>query len=60
MNDPGRVFSRRVCCRLCLAPDNECVSIFTTSAADKEPLSSKIAACVRIKVSVFYFSNLLI
>lgn len=41
----------RVCCRLCLAPENECVSIFTTSAADKEPLSSKINACVRIKVS---------
>ncbi|XP_055681183.1 zinc finger protein hangover [Lutzomyia longipalpis] len=37
-------------CRLCLAPDNECVSIFTTAAADRESLSMKIQACVNIKV----------
>uniref|UniRef100_A0A336KEG1 CSON007249 protein n=1 Tax=Culicoides sonorensis TaxID=179676 RepID=A0A336KEG1_CULSO len=39
----------RTCCRLCLAPENECVNIYMTSAADKEPLSLKINACVRIK-----------
>lgn len=39
-------------CRLCLAPDSECVPIFATAAADKEPLSNKIFACVNIKVSV--------
>lgn len=44
----------RVCCRLCLAPENECVNIYMTSAADKEPLSLKINACVRIKVSQSY------
>lgn len=38
-------------CRLCMAPDTECVPIFATSAADKEPLSSKIMSCVSIKVS---------
>lgn len=38
-------------CRLCMAPDTECVPIFATAAADKEPLSSKILACVNIKVS---------
>lgn len=38
-------------CRLCLAPDSECVPIFTTAAADKEPLSTKILSCVSIKVS---------
>lgn len=38
-------------CRLCLAPDTECVPIFATVAADKEPLSNKIFACVNIKVS---------
>lgn len=37
-------------CRLCMAPDTECVPIFATAAADKEPLSSKILACVSIKV----------
>lgn len=41
----------RICCRLCLAPENECVSIYKTSAADKQPLSMKINACVQIKVS---------
>lgn len=39
------------CCRLCLAPDNECVSIFKTQAADKLPIQEKIAACVQIQVS---------
>lgn len=38
-------------CRLCLAPDTECVPIFATAAADKEPLSNKILSCVSIKVS---------
>lgn len=38
-------------CRLCLAPDSECVPIFATAAADKEPLSNKILSCVSIKVS---------
>lgn len=38
-------------CRLCLAPDTECVPIFATAAADKEPLSHKILSCVNIKVS---------
>lgn len=38
-------------CRLCLAPDTECVPIFATAAADKEPLSNKILSCVNIKVS---------
>ncbi|GAB0094079.1 zinc finger protein hangover [Sergentomyia squamirostris] len=38
-------------CRLCLAPDNECVSIFMTpSASDRESISMKIQACVNIKV----------
>lgn len=40
-------------CRLCLAPDSECVPIFATAAADKEPLSNKILSCVSIKVSQF-------
>lgn len=39
-------------CRLCLAPDTECVPIFATAAADKEPLSTKIFSCVNIKVSI--------
>ncbi|XP_055304076.1 zinc finger protein hangover [Sitodiplosis mosellana] len=37
-------------CRLCLAPDSECVPIFATAAADKEPLSNKILSCVSIKI----------
>lgn len=48
---------RRGGCRLCLAPDSECVPIFATAAADKEPLSSKIQACVNIKVSFDHFSR---
>lgn len=47
---------RRGGCRLCLAPDSECVPIFATAAADKEPLSSKIQACVNIKVSCAIYS----
>lgn len=46
------IHARQNCCRLCLAPDNECVPIFTTYAADKEPISIKIQACVNIKVSI--------
>lgn len=42
---------RHNCCRLCLAPDNECISILNSYAADKEPLASKIHSCVSIKVS---------
>lgn len=45
-------------CRLCLAPDSECVPIFATAAADKEPLSNKILSCIGIKVSrlnLFHF-----
>lgn len=48
-------------CRLCLAPDSECVPIFATAAADKEPLSNKILSCIGIKVSqslkLFSFRN---
>lgn len=54
MEDEFSVVNRRVC-RLCLAPETECVPIFTTSAADKEPLSNKILTCVSIKVSNFYW-----
>lgn len=54
MEDEFSVVNRRVC-RLCLAPETECVPIFTTSAADKEPLSNKILTCVSIKVSIFFF-----
>lgn len=43
----------RAGCRLCLGPDTECVPIFATAAADKEPLASKIQNCVNIKVSRF-------
>lgn len=48
----------RVCCRLCLAPENECVNIYKTSAADKQPLSLKINACVQIKVSSSRFHKM--
>lgn len=42
-------------CRLCLAPDSECISIFSL-AADKEPIANKIHSCVTIKVSsIFLF-----
>lgn len=54
MEDTGSrpAIPRQSCCRLCLAPDNECVSIFGTKAADKQPISLKIQACVNIQVSV--------
>lgn len=42
----------KACCRLCLAPNNECVDIFKTQAADKLTIQSKISACVQIQVSV--------
>ncbi|KAL7028030.1 hypothetical protein ACKWTF_005702 [Chironomus riparius] len=42
----------RNCCRLCLAPQNECVEIFKTQAADKQPMQSKISSCVQIQVSL--------
>lgn len=41
----------RNCCRLCLAPQNECVEIFKTQAADKQPIQLKISSCVQIQVS---------
>lgn len=40
------------CCRLCLASGDECVNIFRTQAADKQPLHTKISSCVQIQVSV--------
>ena len=51
MDDEVIRIKRTACCRLCLAPDNECVSIFKTCAADKEPLAQKIQSCDNIKVS---------
>lgn len=42
----------KACCRLCLAPENECVDIFKTQAADKQAIQVKINACVQIQVSV--------
>lgn len=42
--------SRKNCCRLCLAPEEECVPIFTNFAADRQRLDQKIFSCVRIKV----------
>lgn len=47
----------RAGCRLCLGPDTECVAIFATAAADKEPLASKIQTCVNIKVSSTNFQE---
>lgn len=41
----------KACCRLCLAPENECVDIFKTQASDKQPIQSKINSCVQIQVS---------
>lgn len=40
------------CCRLCLAPENECVEIFRTKAADKQPIQTKITACLHIQVCI--------
>lgn len=42
----------KACCRLCLAPGDECVDIFKTQASDKTTIQSKIGACVQIQVSV--------
>lgn len=39
------------CCRLCLASEDECVNIFKTQSADKQPLHTKISSCVQIQVS---------
>ncbi|XP_062701936.1 zinc finger protein hangover isoform X2 [Aedes albopictus] len=41
---------RRKNCRLCLAPEEECVPIFSNYAADRQRLDQKIFSCVRIKV----------
>lgn len=41
----------KACCRLCLAPESECVDIFKTQAADKLPIQTKINSCVQIQVS---------
>jgi len=43
--------TRQNCCRLCIAPASECISIINSYAADKEPLATKIHNCVNIKVS---------
>lgn len=43
--------TRQSCCRLCIAPASECISIINSYAADKEPLATKIQNCVNIKVS---------
>lgn len=50
-DDTVKRVTRNGGCRLCLAPDTECVPIFATAAADKEPLSNKIFSCVNIKVN---------
>lgn len=42
---------QRGACRLCMAPNNECVPIFATLAADKEPLAVKILSCLGLRVS---------
>ncbi|EDX18090.1 GD17285 [Drosophila simulans] len=42
--------ARQNCCRLCIAPQTECISIINSYAADKEPLSTKILNCVGIKI----------
>lgn len=44
------VTGRKNCCRLCLAPEEECVPIFANFAADRQRLDQKIFSCVRIKV----------
>lgn len=38
-------------CRLCLAPEKECVPIFSYSSAEPLSLSVKIQACVSIKIN---------
>ncbi|XP_062141739.1 zinc finger protein hangover isoform X2 [Drosophila sulfurigaster albostrigata] len=42
---------RQSCCRLCIAPASECISIINSYAADKEPLATKIHNCVNIKIT---------
>lgn len=39
------------CCRLCLAPKDECVEIWSNFGADRQKLELKIQDCVHIKVS---------
>lgn len=43
--------SSKGCCRLCLAPKDECVEIWSNLGADKQKLELKIQDCVHIKVS---------
>lgn len=59
-DDTLKKIARSGGCRLCLAPDSECVPIFATAAADKEPLSNKILSCVSIKVSLNSFKSVLL
>ncbi|XP_036675873.2 zinc finger protein hangover isoform X1 [Drosophila suzukii] len=47
----GERSARQNCCRLCIAPQTECISIINSYAADKEPLSTKIHNCVGIKIT---------
>ncbi|XP_055371125.1 zinc finger protein hangover [Condylostylus longicornis] len=52
MSEETIVRARQNCCRLCLAPDDECVSIYgNLHISDKESISNKIHACVNIKVT---------
>ncbi|XP_017109383.2 zinc finger protein hangover isoform X2 [Drosophila bipectinata] len=46
-----KIEKRQNCCRLCIAPSSECISIMNSYAADKEPLSTKIHNCVNIKIT---------
>ncbi|XP_036319556.1 zinc finger protein hangover [Rhagoletis pomonella] len=50
MSDGSPVRARQNCCRLCLAPGSECISILNSYAADKEPLATKIQNCVSITI----------
>lgn len=62
LNQPSQqqLQRRHNCCRLCLAPDNECISILNSYAADKEPLASKIHTCVSVKVSWITQKNMFV
>ncbi|XP_020715406.1 zinc finger protein hangover [Ceratitis capitata] len=51
MSEGSPVRARQNCCRLCLAPGSECISILNSYAADKEPLATKIQNCVSIKIN---------
>ncbi|XP_037938241.1 zinc finger protein hangover isoform X2 [Teleopsis dalmanni] len=53
MSDETLSRVRQNCCRLCLAPDTECISILNSYAADKEPLVTKIQNCVGIKITSY-------